>query len=220
MTYSDSLTIPSTNTGGTYSIKPPVVFLMGLYLLTGLSTGTAVASSEPINPIRDYTSSKLNVFQSYENHAQNIYELRRKTGLTWDKIAELFGVSKRSVHFWANGKPMEDYRDEKLYSLVMVIRKMDTGFSVQNRRLLLAKDEAGFSLFDLLKKGDFYSANLRIPLAGIKQVYNLKPLSSKARAELEPLISPFDLLNADDSRIEAKKAKVSTVSVRKAKHKS
>ncbi|HQN10370.1 MAG TPA: helix-turn-helix domain-containing protein, partial [Thermoanaerobaculia bacterium] len=35
-----------------------------------------------------------------------LYELRRLTGLTWDEIARLFHVSRRSVFLWASGRPM------------------------------------------------------------------------------------------------------------------
>ena len=35
-----------------------------------------------------------------------IAQLRRLTGLTWEQLAYLFGVSRQSVHFWASGGTM------------------------------------------------------------------------------------------------------------------
>ena len=32
-----------------------------------------------------------------------IAELRRVSGLTWDQLARLVGVSRRTLHFWASG---------------------------------------------------------------------------------------------------------------------
>src|SRR4030065_864926 len=38
--------------------------------------------------------------------ANAIAEIRRLTGLTWGQIAEIFDVSRRTIHFWASGKPL------------------------------------------------------------------------------------------------------------------
>ena len=57
-----------------------------------------------------------------------IGELRRLSGLTWDQLARLLGVSRRSVHFWASGKPMAQSNEEHLRRLLAVVRKVDRGF--------------------------------------------------------------------------------------------
>ena len=35
-----------------------------------------------------------------------IFELRRLTGFTWDELALLLSVTRRSLHLWANGGPI------------------------------------------------------------------------------------------------------------------
>ena len=82
-----------------------------------------------------------------------IGELRRLSGLTWDQLARLFGVSRRSVHFWASGKPMAPSNEEHLRRLLAVVRKVDRGSARANRAILLGADEDGISLFDLLAAG-------------------------------------------------------------------
>lgn len=218
--------INSTNTGS-FNRGKAAVFIASLCLLNG-GPGTSAALSVTSHPnTENYrlhesinTSSGFYFIQSQEIGSHSLLEFRRISGLTWDKIAEIFGVTRRAVHFWANGKPMEDYRAEKLYHLIVAVRMLDTGYAVQNRRLLLAEGESRTSLFDLFKNGDFYSARLRMTPATVSTAYNLKPLSSRALAELEPTISPFNLLNADNSRIKTKKTKVSAASVRKVRRES
>lgn len=220
--------IPSTVTNTGHASRDNVaIFLASMCLLNGgLGTGSALLMPS-FTQFQNYCLSKaINTTswafygQLQENSSKLIFEFRRISGLTWDKIAEIFGVTRRAVHFWANGKPMEDFRAEKLHYLITAIRKIDTGYAVQNRRILFAKNESGISLLDLFRKGDFYSVNMRMPSVAASSMRDFKSLSLKARTELEPAISPFDLLNADNSRIETKKTRLSAITVRKAKHES
>ena len=49
-------------------------------------------------------------------------ELRRLTGLTWDALARVFGVSRRAVHLWANGGRMKDANARQLAGLLAQAR--------------------------------------------------------------------------------------------------
>ena len=35
-----------------------------------------------------------------------VMELRRRSGLTWDQLGQIFGVTRRTMHFWASGQPL------------------------------------------------------------------------------------------------------------------
>ena len=48
-----------------------------------------------------------------------IFELRRLTGFTWDELALLLSVTRRSLHLWANGGPINTPIYTGNYSLVM-----------------------------------------------------------------------------------------------------
>ena len=79
-----------------------------------------------------------------------IAELRRLTAFTWDQLARLFSVSRRSLHFWASGKAMTQSNEEHLQRLLAVVRKVDRGSASANRAALLAVREDGSIPFDLL----------------------------------------------------------------------
>lgn len=89
----------------------------------------------------------------------SIADLRRVSGLTWEQLARLFGVSRRSVHFWASGKPMKPGHEEHLRRLVAVIWRIDRGSALRNRQVLFNASEGGESLpFDLLSAGRYEQA--------------------------------------------------------------
>ncbi|MYE02765.1 MAG: helix-turn-helix transcriptional regulator [Alphaproteobacteria bacterium] len=45
------------------------------------------------------------------NAAHALFEIRRLSGLTWQELADLFGVSRRTVHNWANGaRPSAEHK--------------------------------------------------------------------------------------------------------------
>jgi len=84
-----------------------------------------------------------------------LFELRRLSGLSWDQIAELCGVSRRSVHFWASGKPISKSNHRRLGSLVSVMRHVDRGYGELNQQLLLAPGDGGRTLLELLAAEEF-----------------------------------------------------------------
>ena len=54
-------------------------------------------------------------------------ELRRLTGMTWDALARVFGVSRRAVHLWANGGRMKDANARQLLGLLAQARAERAG---------------------------------------------------------------------------------------------
>lgn len=84
-----------------------------------------------------------------------IGELRRLSGLTWDQLAGLFDANRRSLHFWASGKPMNAGNQERLHRLLGVLRRIDRGSAAANRVALLDGGESGDLPLDLLARGDF-----------------------------------------------------------------
>lgn len=218
MNYNYAFLDSSTSAGHRFGANPLPHFI-GFFFADLSSTKSTAANETVCSPADYYTYGNLNIFPVFQNTAKSIHELRLKTGLTWDQIAELFNVSRRSVHFWANGKPMEDFRAEKLHYLTMAVRKFDPIFATQNRRLLFDKDVSGISLFDLLKRGDFYLANLRMSSFTMRPAHQFKPLSATGHAEIgiDSMISPFDLLETDNRYLPDRPTKVSVVHVKKIK---
>lgn len=71
------------------------------------------------------------------NTGSALSELRRISGLTWDQLGRLFDVSRRSVHFWASGKPLNAANEERLHRVLDIVRDADRGSASENRAALL-----------------------------------------------------------------------------------
>ncbi len=94
-----------------------------------------------------------------ESTAEAIMEIRRRSGLTWQELGELFDVSRRSIHHWANGKPVSAGNDRTIRRMLAAIRHLDRGSQRDTRALLLSIDQAtGVSPLDLLQAGRFDDA--------------------------------------------------------------
>ena len=133
------------------------------------------------------------------DRAEAIMELRRRSGLTWEELGDLFGVSRRSVHHWANGKPVAASHGRPIHRMLAVVRQLDRGDQAGTRALLLAVDRGmEVSALDLLKRGRFDEAMGRIvdvPALAPRRV----PLSRAARGARRPQ-APALLLGAEQER--------------------
>ena len=135
-----------------------------------------------------------------ERSGSAIAELRRLSGLTWDQIARLFRVSRRSLHFWASGKAMTTSNEEHLHRLLAVIRKVDRGSGTANRAVLLVARDDGTILFDLLAEGQYERvASLLHHTPGLTRLMPPR-LSDEAKAARAPL-SPEELATAFQDRV-------------------
>jgi len=128
-----------------------------------------------------------------------IGELRRVSGLTWEQLARLFGVSRRSLHFWASGKPMTPSNEEHLQRVLAVLRKVDRGSRSATRTALLGGREDGTIPFDLLAAGDYERVVLLLGLGGSSRLVPTK-VSDESRAIRAPL-PPEKLVGALQDRV-------------------
>ena len=80
--------------------------------------------------------------------AELVRDLWERSGLTWDQLARLFGVSRRAMHAWAAGARPNAYHQELLIELTQLMAQIDTGDPHRNRDQLLAPQPEGRSLFD------------------------------------------------------------------------
>jgi transcriptional regulator with XRE-family HTH domain len=139
-------------------LREPV--LVGV-MLAGPGTSTEPAlpaelvSRSPL-PAQQTTSGVSVVLVDHDTAA--IAELRRLSGFTWDQLARLFNVSRRSLHFWASGKAMTPANEEHLQRVLAVLRKMDRGSAATNRSALLSVRDDGVIPFDLLADGRYDTA--------------------------------------------------------------
>ncbi len=120
----------------------------------------------------------------------SIAEIRRVSGLTWDQLGRVFGVSRRSVHFWASGKPVNAGNEERVRRVLALVRQSDRGSAEQNRALLLTP-AGDLTPFDLIAEERFQEAALALGTGSPRSAPD-GTLSEEARASREPL--PVDVL--------------------------
>lgn len=182
--------------------------LVGL-MLVGFGTSMAhtlpTYTALPSQRVADQTTAGTTVAPAAPLSAA-IGELRRLSGLTWDQLARLFSVSRRSLHFWASGKPMSQSNEEHLQRILGVMRIIDRGSASENRALLLGAREDGSLPFDLLASADYDRV---LSLLGPGNGRRVAPpkLSDEARAERAQQ-SPEELVGALHDRIHRDSGKV------------
>ncbi len=136
---------------------------------------------------------------SAESAAEAIMEIRRRSGLTWEELGDLFEVSRRSVHHWASGKPASARHDRMIGRMLGAVRHLDRGDRELTRALLLSVDEGmGVSTFDLLRGGRFYEAIGRVEGVPARERQSIL-LSSTAWEARWPQ-APVLLLEAEQDR--------------------
>jgi len=125
-------------------------------------------------------------------NAEAIHELRLLTEFTWDQIARLFSVSRRSVHLWASGGSMSRENEEHLHRILGIVRRADSGRTGDNRAALLSPvGQSSHCAFDLLIAGNYENASLLLGVSGdVYQKHGSRFVPSsvvlRARAPLPP----------------------------------
>lgn len=136
-----------------------------------------------------------------ENEATRkaVSELRRISGLTWEQLAGLFGVSRRSVHFWASGKPLNATNHERLMRVLDVVRDAYRGTAPRTRTALLDARE-GTTAFEMLATQRFREARVALGRGRSRLVPVLTQLSAAAQTARKPL-PPEELYDAKGDRV-------------------
>ena len=149
------------------------------------TTSSEIPSQGSVDPLAlEQTSTGLAELTSPE---VAIAELRRRSGLTWEQLARVFGVARRSVHFWASGKALNATNEERLGRLLAVIRRIDRGNAPQTRAMLMTALDDGTIPFDLLVTGQLDELVDRVGGGRREVVRVLPPLSAAARSARTPL---------------------------------
>ena len=94
---------------------------------------------------------------------ENLFEVRRLTGFTWEEISDLLAVDRRTLHNWSQGGYVRSANQERLADLLSVLRYVDRG-SVEANRLALSRPNpiGGVTGLALLSQGRFHEAQVVI----------------------------------------------------------
>ncbi len=203
------MTATTTSAGDGTNFLVNSVTCGGVLLLTAgtlwLSPGTSSTSVGGETEIRakanSWTSgggsSDADASPRRDGGAELLHELRTVSGLTWEQLASVFGVERRSVHFWAAGRAMNAPNAEKLAAVLAIIRRANRGDPAATRTWLLAPTSSGPTPLDLLRAGRF--EEIPQPATATPPMLTSRPpaISREAASARAPL-APRELLNADE----------------------
>lgn len=184
---------PSTSSAGSQCVAEHHMISIGGALITSGTTASRTADQSLDYITATQTNSGLMVYTVSQTSA--IFEIRRRTALTWDQVACLFDVSRRSVHFWASGKAMNAANEEKLNLLVRTIRYIDRGTSRSTRTALMSAMKDGTIPFELLVHGEFDEVMGRLGQGKGRDEMAMTALSTKP-IPVAALPSPEQLVGA------------------------
>lgn len=170
-----------TTSGGDTSLGKSSFMFVGAFLLAVSAGSPATASSYPTLEVpveRTGASPRGRLKDAPElSTSATILEIRRLSGLRWEELAALFGVSRRSVHHWASGKVVSSGNEELIRKVLTIVRTFNRGEARKTRELLLAPGEDGVSPLDLIKAQAFDA---------------IRAVSSPASSALNRARGPFD----------------------------
>ncbi len=89
--------------------------------------------------------------------SQNVYEIRRLTGFTWERLADLLNVDRRTLTNWVNGSEIRETNREHIARVLSVIRFADRGNAKENASLL-EHCSLGVSPFEAIKAKEYSRA--------------------------------------------------------------
>lgn len=124
-------------------------------LLGGTGTTVPVMSSQRLIVEQSVTSTTLNVvlplspITGSRDLAASVRSLHARSGLSWEQLAKLFGVSRRAVHKWAAGGAMNTGNAARLAELHAAVDPLGDEPSVVRARLV-ASDDRGKTLLQTL----------------------------------------------------------------------
>jgi transcriptional regulator with XRE-family HTH domain len=179
-----------TTTGGSAGASRASFLFVGTFLLALSAGSPGTASSYPMLQVpveRTGSSPSGRLQNSHElSTAASVHEIRRLSGLRWEELAALFGVSRRSVHHWASGKVVSSANEDLIRQVLVLVRAYNRGEARKTRDFLLSPGAGGLSPFDHIRARSFEQLAAVPSLATPAVARSLEPLSDKARTTLRP----------------------------------
>lgn len=130
-----------------------------------------------------------------QGSVEKLSRLRRLSGLTWDQLARLFDVDRRSMHYWASGRAMGARHEEQLGKLLAVISWADRGSAEQNRSALLSPTTENELILTLLQTKRYEEARAALGRGPGRRELPPVRLSPEAEQKRRPM-SPESLVDA------------------------
>jgi DNA-binding transcriptional regulator YiaG len=178
-------------------VRTPHIIVSRILIAPSSTSNSRATINQNLVAASEMTTSGVTIASTSSPEAtqKSLSELRRLSGLTWDQLAKLFNVSRRSLHFWASGQPLSRFNEEHLNRLLGTIQFIDQGSANLNRSLLLRPDGNGNPLFDLLVTGKYEEFKRIVGSNNAARRPLLGSLSEDAHTAYMPQ-NPADLVDA------------------------
>lgn len=149
------------------------LFMAGLIMVGGMS-GTTIGGENPFTPLATggrtirgelaplpIDSARTRTTPAVEavtprSDREEVAWIKEHSGLTWDQLGKVFGVSRRAVHMWANGGRLNETNARRLREFSATIRHIESespGSTPEMVRARLHQVEAdGYSIVGRLQQ--------------------------------------------------------------------
>jgi hypothetical protein len=171
-------------------------------IVTSLPVSMAQTNAGPVVPQHKKASEAPAIVTGFRVR-DGIFELRRLSGFTWDELADLLSVTRRSLHLWANGGPINTSNEKRVRDVLVTMRKLDRGTAHENRSLLIAPQPGGGVFSDLLRGQRFEEALARAGHGRGRRAVSMDMSANKKRAAAKPSVA--DMLGGPTDRIHSDK---------------
>jgi hypothetical protein len=182
---------------------PSPLFSFGTTTVSNQTTAHMPVPAAPIDstsPLPPLTVNGTAAAEGDMAPARKIAEARLTSGLTWDELARIMSVSRRSLHLWANGHAINAENEQRLSRLLAALRAIDRGAASANRRAILGPDQVSQIPLDLLIRGRFDEFTDALGLGGGRpRPSRTPPMPDSDRMPPPPAM----LLNALDEPVRA-----------------
>lgn len=140
------------------------IAVSGLFLVAAAgSTSAGIPFKEPLPVVRNATPDMIPTAGSLAGEpatdAELVRWLKDESGLTWDQIARIFDVSRRTVHLWANGSRVSAGNAEALHAFAALVRQFAGRSPDDTRNGLLTIGANGLSPIDQFRRSQHDGAS-------------------------------------------------------------
>lgn len=162
--------MPAPSWASPISVQPPSYVLRG-------AVGRIRGDLRDVNALHDQR----------QDRRRFVMELRRISGLTWEQMARLFSVSRRTMHLWASGRPMLPAHEERLVRVLAAVRRVDRGGAAATRLALLSITPSNEVPFDLLASSRYREFEEHLGAGRPRKIPTFTPLSENERRARRPV---------------------------------
>jgi hypothetical protein len=136
-------------------LKDPTRLPAAVSALQALST-TTTSVSKPVSAdwpalLRDPNGTGVWIgdIRGALSAPQMLDEIKSISGLTWEQLGRIMGVSRRAIHLWLRGNALSRANEERLHTILHIVRSLGGRSQLEVRSRMLDKS-GGVSVASLL----------------------------------------------------------------------